>query len=254
VSQSAPAEEILVEKAVFGPNAQGTIEATFAFEISPALYRDVVIEVSRDKKHVENPAAAGDTSEAKCVPQSDRSESGDANDTLNHSCVRVLLPFGTAKPSIAASLGTPDGNGLSQLTTKVSANGIVPSKMIVLEVRAGTTLLMHQTLVPDLVGKVQAEPAIPVVKGTSKICIVAAVVDADGETAEGRSAMPDYCSDSASLPSTVSVTQLSPVPTAKTVSVPKPPLKPQKAQALCKVNNSENRGDSALTALSGSAS
>ena len=189
----------LIKEAALGPNATGSIDATYAFEVSPAVFKDVFIIVSRTSEHVTELLGTEGPNELECVPRLN-----EADDKLNRACVRFILPFGAIRPSLAVSVGSPDSNGARLLTMNVAAVNVPPSKVIALTAWTGKALLMQQTFAPDVIGKVQATPTTTVGKSDANLCIVTALVAPGGDTTLPR----DYCDNSKSPPLTVAFAHL----------------------------------------------
>lgn len=205
--------EVLVEEAALGPNASGAVDATFAFEVSPALYKDILVKVSRNQVHVRSQVHSGGLYEPECIPMAPApANATTASADLTYSCVRLILPFGATRPSVVSSFGMPDEKGRRLLTVAVSAVGVPPSKIVVVDVLAGKTRLIHHTLAPDLVGKVQGAPTTPVDARFQQICILAALVNAGNDASMDEAAQQGYCTQARQLPLTVSLAHLGNAP------------------------------------------
>lgn len=193
-----------IKEAAFGPNASGSVDALFSFEVSPALFKDVFIMVSRDRNYVRTFARQGDPYEPECIPGPGNNKDDDAGGKLNRACVRFILPFGAIRPTVSASLGMPDSQGVRLLTANVAAVGVPPSKVVSVKAWADKKLLMQQTLAPDLAGKVIAAPTIPLAKQDTNICVVAMLVSVDTSLTVER----DYCDKPGALPLVVAFAHL----------------------------------------------
>lgn len=195
--EAAPA--VLIKEATFGPDSSGSINATFNFEMSPAVFKDIVITAARDNQHVSAPPGSEDASEPECVARVPGTD-----DKFNRACVRFVLPFGAIRPSLSASLGVPNDKGVRLLTTAVEAVNVVPPKVIVLKAWAAKDLRMQQTLAPDLSGKVKVAPTTTLSAADKDICVVAALVTLGTDARVER----DYCDKAGASPVTVAFARL----------------------------------------------
>jgi len=182
----------VIEEASFGPNAAGSVEATLAFEVSPALFQDVIIIASRQRRLV--------TQERdECIPTADQREQ-----TPNYSCVRFILPRGPIRPTLVVSISPVSEFAPETLTLNVSANGLPPSRVINVVVWVGSAApLVNEAIGPDTAGSVKATISIPLPSGNSEACVVAALVqpNTDSWRAMGRG----LCDQAAELPENVAV-------------------------------------------------
>ena len=182
----------VIEEASFGPNAAGSVEATLAFEVSPALFQDVIIIASRQRRVV---AQQRD----ECIPTL-----GQIELTPDYSCVRFILPRGPIRPVLVVSISPVSEFAPETLTVNVSASGLPPSRVINVAVWVGSaTPLVNQAVGPDTAGRVKGTISIPLPSGSSEVCVVAALVqpNTDSWQAIGRG----LCDHGAELPENVAV-------------------------------------------------
>jgi len=197
--QGAAGPAVLIKEAAFGPDASGSINATFYFEMSPAVFMDIVITAARDNQHVSELLGSEGSSEPECLPRLPETD-----DKLNRACVRFVLPFGAIRPSLSASLGVPNDKGVRQLTMAVGAVNVSLPKIVVLKAWAGKALRMQQTLAPDLSGKVQVTPSTTLSATDTDICVVAALV----MPGSGEDLKRDFCDKPTASPVTVAFARL----------------------------------------------
>jgi hypothetical protein len=197
--QGAATPAVIIKEAAFGPDASGSINATFYFEMSPAVFKDIVITAARDNQRVSDLLGSEDPAEPECLPKP-----GETEDKLNRACVRFVLPFGAIRPLLNVSLGMPNDKGVRQLTTAVGAVNVSPPRVIVLKAWVGKALRMQQTFAPDLGGKVQVTPSTTLSAIDADICVVAALVT----PGSGEDVERGYCDKPSASPVTVAFARL----------------------------------------------
>lgn len=162
---SGRAGRAVIKEAAFGPNADGAIDASFVFEVSPALFWDVWVTATKTK------AAAVDIAKnvlSDCIPKNEA--------TTNYGCTRFILPNSPLRPSINVSYSLGSAGAADTLTANVAAGSVPPTHVILLSVWAGDQLVTSQTLGPDLAGAVKATAAISLTherKSNLTLCAIA---------------------------------------------------------------------------------
>jgi hypothetical protein len=150
----------------FGSNAAGSIDTSFALEVSASQFDAVLVMVSVKADAVAKLATGSRTERTPCQ-----------NQPADVACTQVNLVQGTLRPAIAASLSTPDAKGNQTLDFTVSANSVPSSAVIAVTLWANAKPRTFALAPPDLAGKVQATFKAQV-RTDTRICILAALVDA----------------------------------------------------------------------------
>lgn len=222
----------VVHESAFGPKADGSVEGTSTFEVSPALFADLVIMASRHREVVRadsgpcipaelrppaaapasgsNPAPVPPAPPTNPVPVPPTPAPGsnpvptpgrDSHKSAQ-GCVRFLLPRANKRPVVSASISAGSNENADRiLTATVSAGGVPPLSVVIVRAWFRTERqiesLMNQALGPDLAGNIKTLIAVPLKKGGSREACVVAFLPSDDAPANVNE---DMCKAETTLP------------------------------------------------------